>query len=205
LALNQGVQICQSFMGRPKIHRAKDPGVALGPMFRQVVGSIFSLMGPFQSQWLKVKYSRPTAIFGFGLGEIEAPPDVSVDREKLFQSFHEGFLRFGDLWKQAFARDIFTKIHEIKGMNRDIFNFPTDLWARILYDTAVAFRDRVASPETLVDSLISLYFGRTFSFVKKTAKLSIHQVEELIEEDCLTFEMTKPYLVKKWMATTSPA
>jgi glycosyltransferase involved in cell wall biosynthesis len=205
LALNQGVQVCQSFMGRPKIHRAKDPGAALGPMFRQVVGSIFSLMGPFQSQWLKVKYSRPTAIFGFGLGEIEAPPDVSVDREKLFQRFHEGFLQFGDLWRQAFARDIFAKIHEIKGMKRDIFNFPTDLWARILYDTAVAFRDRAASPETLMDSLIPLYFGRTFSFVKKTAKLSIHQVEELIEEDCITFEMTKPYLVKKWMAATSPA
>jgi glycosyltransferase involved in cell wall biosynthesis len=205
LAMNQGVQVCQAFVGRPKIHRAKDPEAALGPMFRQVVETIFSLMTPFQSHWLKVKYSRPTAIFGFGLGEVEAPPEVNVNGEKLFQAFHKGFLEFNDLWRRAFARDVFAKIHEMKGMKPDVFNFPTVLWARILYDTAVAFRDRIASPDTLVDSLVPLYFGRTFSFVKKTAKLSTHQVEELIEEDCLTFEMTKPYLVKRWMAATSPA
>ena len=90
-------------------------------------------------------------------------------------------------------------------MKPEVFNFPTDLWARILYDMAVAFRNRMASLDTLMNSLVPLYFGRTFSFVKKTAKLSTHQVEELVEEDCLTFEMTKPYLIKKWLAPTSPA
>jgi len=30
LAINQKVQVCQAFMGRPKIHRTKDPGSDLG-------------------------------------------------------------------------------------------------------------------------------------------------------------------------------
>jgi glycosyltransferase involved in cell wall biosynthesis len=205
LALNQGAQVCQAFMGRPKVHRAKDPGADLGPMFRQVVGTIFSLMGPFQSQWMKVKYSRPTAILGFGLGEMEAPPEVTVDTENLYQGFYQGFSRFADLWRQVFAKDVFAKIHEVKGMKPEVFNFPTDLWARILYDMAVAYRDQITSPDTLMTSLIPLYFGKTFSFVRKTANLSTHQVEELIEEDCLTFELTKPYLLTRWTAATSPA
>jgi hypothetical protein len=50
-----------------------------------------------------------------------------------------------------------------------------------------------------MDSLIPLYFGRTFSFVKKTKRLSTRQAEEAIEEDCMTFEMTKPYFLKRWM------
>ena len=91
LAINQRVQICQAFMGRPKIHRTKDPGSHLGPMFRQVVGTIFSLMKHFESFWTTVKYSRPTAIYGFGLGEVEMPPKVEVDTQNLLQKFHSGF------------------------------------------------------------------------------------------------------------------
>ncbi len=44
LAMNNGIPICQAFMGRPKIHKPKDPGADLGPMFRQVVGTIFEMM-----------------------------------------------------------------------------------------------------------------------------------------------------------------
>jgi len=49
-----------------------------------------------------------------------------------------------------------------------------------------------------MDSLIPLYFGRTLSFVKRTRKMSIKQAEEAIENDCETFEMTKPYLLQRW-------
>ena len=44
LAMNNNIPICQAFMGRPKIHKPKDPGSDLGPMFSQVVGTIFDLM-----------------------------------------------------------------------------------------------------------------------------------------------------------------
>jgi hypothetical protein len=54
--------------------------------------------------------------------------------------------------------------------------------------------------------LIPLYFGRTLSFVLRTEKMSIKQAEEAIEEDCATFERTKPYLLKRWAekVKTSP-
>jgi glycosyltransferase involved in cell wall biosynthesis len=201
LALNQGAQICQSFMGRPKIHRAKDPAAALGPMFRQVVGTIFNLICHFESYWMNVKYSKPTSIYGFGLGEVEMPPKVDVDAEKLIQRFQEGFKTYGDVWEKTLSRDVYNKLLEIKGMKRNLFNFPTDLWARILYDTAVSYRDSVCDRDLMMDALIPLYFGRTLSFVKKTRRMSTRQAEEAIEEDCMTFEMTKPYFVKKWQKT----
>jgi glycosyltransferase involved in cell wall biosynthesis len=201
LALNQGAQICQSFMGRPKIHRAKDPAAALGPMFRQVVGTIFNLICQFQSYWMNVKYSKPTSIYGFGLGDVEMPPKVDVDAEKLIQKFQEGFETYGEVWEQTLSRDVYNKLLEIKGMKRNLFNFPTDLWARILYDTALAYRDSVRDRDVMMEALIPLYFGRTLSFVKKTRRMSTRQAEEAIEEDCMTFEMTKPYFVKKWQKT----
>jgi len=198
LAINQRVQICQSFMGRPKIHRTKDPGAHLGPMFRQVVGTIFSMMKDFDSFWTKVKYSRPTAIYGFGLGEVEMPPQVDVDTQNLFSKFREGFKEYNETWKLVLKEDVHKKLLEIMQMRESEFTFPTDLWARVLFDMAVSYRDSKVDQDLMMESLIPLYFGRTLAFVKKTGRMSIKQAEETIEEDCLTFELTKPYLIRRW-------
>lgn len=197
IAFNQRVRVCQSFMGRPKIHKPKDPASSLGPMFREVVGTIFSLMKNFDSSWLKVKYSKPTAIYGFGLGETEAPPKVDVNTDKLLDNFREGFSQYDQIWKNILSKDIYLKLYEIKEMAKDIFAFPTDLWARVLYDWAIAYRES-DDTDLLMDSLIPLYFGKTLSFVKKTEKMTIQKAEAAIEEDCMIFESTKPYLVRKW-------
>jgi glycosyltransferase involved in cell wall biosynthesis len=198
LAINQRVQICQSFMGRPKIHRTKDPGAHLGPMFRQVVGTMFSMMKEFDTFWKKIRYSRPTAIYGFGLGETEMPPKVEVNTRNLMEKFHNGFKKYGDQWKEILTHEVYKKLHEIGEMKMEVFAFPTDLWARVLFDMAVAYRDSVIERDLMMDSLIPLYFGRTLSFVKKTKRMSIKQAEEAIEQDCTVFEMAKPYLLKRW-------
>ena len=198
LAIANKARICQSFMGRPKVHRTKDPGAHLGPMFRQVVGTIFTLMTHFSDIWMKIKYSRPTAIYGFGLGETEMPPKVEVDTQNLLNKFHAGFEQYQDLWQEILSPDVFNKLMEIRSLKENEFNFPTDLWARLLFDVAISYRDQVADRDLMMDSLIPLYFGKTLSFVRKTRRMSIKQAEETIEEDCMTFEMTKPYLIRRW-------
>jgi glucosylglycerate synthase len=198
VAINERVQICQSFMGRPKVHRTKDPGSDLGPMFREVVGTVFSLMKHFEAFWSRVKYSRPTAIYGFGLGEVEMPPKVIVDTQGLLTKFHDGFDEFKDVWEEVLSEDVYKKVLEIKNMKETEFNFPTDLWARLLFDMSISHRDAVVPRDLMMDSLIPLYFGRTLSFVKKTKRMSVKQAEEMIEEDCTTFETAKPYLLQRW-------
>lgn len=199
LAICSRVRVCQSFMGKPKIHRVKDPGADLGPMFRQVIGTIYKMMTHFDSFWLKVKYSRPTAIFGFGLGETEMPPEIKVDTERLRNKFHEGFDKFGDIWEQILSKDVYRKLLEIRDMSEEHFNFPVDLWARLLFDIAISYRDNVIDRDIMMESLIPLYFGKTLSFVKKTKRMSIAQAEAVIEDECMVFETTKPYLVRRWI------
>jgi glycosyltransferase involved in cell wall biosynthesis len=198
MAISERAQISQAFMGRPKIHRTKDPGSDLGPMFRQVVGTIFSLMTHLEPIWSKVKYSRPTAIYGFGLGEVEMPPKVEVNTHNLIDKFHQGSTTYQKTWKVILTEDVYKKVMEIMGMKETEFDFPTDLWARVLFDMAVAFKAEALDRGTIMDSLIPLYFGKTLSFVRKTRRMSIKQAEEAIEEDCLTFEMAKPYLLQRW-------
>jgi len=200
LALSRGALLCQAFVGKPKIHRPRDPA---GSVFRQILGTIFSLIPQLNASWLRVKHSRPTPVFGFHPGEPEAPPEVTVDAERLFARFREGLPSYGEVWEQVFSRDVFSQLLEIFGMEKPVFDFPTDLWARILFDSAVSHRDRVCDLDLMIDSLLPLYFGKTFAFIKKTNRMSARQAEEAIEEDCTVFEMTKPYLVKRWLGQGS--
>jgi hypothetical protein len=117
--------------------------------------------------------------------------------------FHQGFSDYEEVWEQVLTEDVYNKLVEIRGMKQAEFAFPTDLWARVLFDWAIAYRDAVLDRDQMMESLIPLYFGRTLSFVKRTRRMSIQQAEEAIEEDCTTFEMTKPYLVGRWKETKS--
>jgi len=198
LAMNENIPICQAFMGRPKIHRAKDPGTDLGPMFRQVVGTIFNMMINFYPFWSNVKWSKPTSIFGFGLGETEVPPPVNVNKETLLQKFQDGFNTCSHIWEKILQKETVNKLQEIRKMNKDQFDFPTNLWIIVLIDFAVAYRDKLWVEDELLDSLIPIYFGKTLSYVKKTERMSIRDSEDFIEDECIQFEATKKLLMKRW-------
>jgi len=198
IAMNENIPICQAFMGRPKIHRAKDPGADLGPMFRQVVGTIFNMMIKFYPFWSNVKWSKPTSIFGFGLGETEMPPPVNVNKETLLQKFQDGFNTCSHIWEKILQKENVNKLQEIMKMNKDQFDFPTNLWINVLIDFAVAYRDKLWVEDELLDSLIPIYFGKTLSYVKKTERMSIRDSEDFIEDECIQFEASKKLLIKRW-------
>ena len=56
-ALAGGFAVCQTRLGA-KIHDPKDPGADLGPMFRQVVGTILRLANRYADHWLPIHGSH---------------------------------------------------------------------------------------------------------------------------------------------------
>jgi len=198
LAINSPFAMAQAFLGGPKIHRAKDPAASLGPMFVHVISSMFRLMEHFQDTWEKVQWSKPTPIFGFGLGETDMPPPVQVNEERLYTEFVAGFQKNEALYKQVLQEDVFGKVKEIAGLSYEQFELPSNLWAKIVFDFALAFYRPGAVRDALVESFVPLYFGRTGSYVRSTQGIQLRAVEDYIEEQCLVFEETKPYLVDRW-------
>ena len=197
-AIAHGIPICQSYLGRPKIHRPKDPGSDLGPMFSQVMGTIFGMMASCEPCWRGVKWSKPTAVFGFGLGEIEQPPPVEVKADVLYQRFSDGFTQFREVWERVLAPEVFAKLIEVAEIGQEFFDFPSQLWAHILFDYAMGYQNLDDEKETLLVSLIPLYFGKVYSYVLRTGRMSTQEAEEYIEEQCMIFEETRPYLDERW-------
>lgn len=198
IAINEGIPICQAFMGRPKVHKPKDPAADLGPMFKQVISTAFNLMITYHDKWSTTKWSKPTAIFGFGLGEVELPPPVSVSKDKLYQRFKEGFQQNWDIYRSIFSVENFQKLREIASLEIEQFEMPVPIWAKILFDFALSYYKKTVERTLSINVLIPLYYGMTLSFVNKTEGMSIQQAEEYLEDMCLIFEQAKPYLIDRW-------
>jgi len=198
LAMTHGVPICQSFMGRPKGQKPEDPAADLGPMFDQVVGTIFTMMHHHAERWGAVKWSKPTAIFGSGQGEMGKIQDLSINKERLHACFTDGVENMIDRWKAVLAPEVYSKLIEVAEIGADRFDFPTELWAKILFDYAIAFRGGENQAGPLLDCLQPLYYGRVLSFVNKVETMSTQQAEEYVEDQCLVFEETKPHLLRRW-------
>ena len=198
-AINEGYRICQSFLGA-KIHDVKDPGRTLGPMFKQVVGTLFRLMCNYKDRWRKVTRSRPTAMYGFR-SEV-SPEPVSVDLELLIDKFRKGVNENRDYWLAFLPRKRVEQLQKVAKLSSKEFNLSQELWVWTVYDFAVAYHQRMDKPQNVLDRLISslvpIYFGRTASFVIETKKMPTYEAEKVIEQLCEKFEELKPYLLERW-------
>ncbi len=199
IALASGLPIVQAFMGAPKVHRLKDRYLHLTVLFHEVISTIFDLMQVYQGFWEQVKWSKPTALSGTDLQEVETPLPVDINTKRLHEMFVEGFDKYYGLWEQVYGPMVVPKLQEIRSMGLQHFSFPTQTWLTILFDSAAAYR-RMPPGErlNLLDGLLPLYLGKVLSYVKKTERMSLQQAEEHIENECMMFEENKPYITKVW-------
>ena len=201
IALARGFKVCQAFLGAPKAHRAKDPGLHLSRMFFQVVETVFHLAVEFEYLWKDVSASVPTSIFGFGLGVKDDPPRVKIDKNNLCRKFQSGKKIFSDVWNKVIAPLNLDELTNRTGTGIDEVGFPAELWARILFDYIVAFRDKLMPRGRLLRSLVPIYFIRTLAYVNATQEMETKEAEEHLDSQCRIMEAEKYYLIAKWNQT----
>ena len=223
-ALAGGFAICQARLGS-KVHDPKDPGSDLGPMFRQVVGTILRLAVRHADRWQAVKGSHEVPSYGFE--RLADPPPLDVNTVRLVSEFSNGALTLADTWRAMFAPanlEAILELAEEAGRMGDAarsalemdtpgarvpttavmaealagYHFPDDLWARAIYDLIIAARDDPDGVDKMVASLVPVYFGRVASFIIENRDLTTDQAEERVIRQAREFELLKSYLVEAW-------
>jgi hypothetical protein len=211
-AIAGGFAVCQTRLGA-KVHDPKDPGADLGPMFSQVVSTLLRLTETHADRWLEVNASHDIPVYGFE--RIIDPPPLEVNVRRLLDEFAKGLITVRDVWTAALAADTLTAVEQLAGdallaaeaagradkpapAEESGFHFPDDIWARVIYDTAVAYHERLVPMENLIASLIPLYFGRVASLVIEAREMTTDQAEALVERQAKAFELAKAYLRARW-------
>ena len=194
-AIMQEVSICQTYLGT-KVHDVKDPVESLGPMFRQVVHTLFQLMEDYSDKWRRVQGSTSTPICGTLINK--EPKAFSVNLEGMIENFKEGFKNLSALWEKIINPQSFAVIQSLAKQKGDNFCLPIEDWTKVVYDFAVTFHRWKRDKGKLVDTMRPLYYARIASFINNTKDMSTQQAEEVVEKQAQTFEKLKPYLLEKW-------
>lgn len=196
IAICEGFRVCQSFLGA-KLHDAKDPGADLSSMLHQVVGSVFELMQQYEPVWRQRRATERADLFGFRY-DVGLDP-IPVDVERMLGNFRRGCGELGEIWRLALRPETDAAVRALARVSDPRrFHVDDDLWARIVYDFACAYRQRRLDRGHLLRSLTPLYLARVASFVLDTEELLPDAIEQKIEDLCLAFEAGLPYLAAHW-------
>ncbi len=194
-AIANNFKICQSNLGA-KIHDAKDPSVSLGPMFQQVVHTLFVLMENNETWWKSIRGSR--TIPTFGLDTFREPEPIKVNLDALVSEYKEGFKHFKGLYRDIFCPDCFEVLKQCATKAKTKFIMPVSTWVYVLYETAATFHRWTENRTQLINLVTPLYLGRVASFINETKKMSSSEAEEVVEEQAQIFEDKKDYLIEAW-------
>ncbi len=195
-AITEGFRLAQASIG-VKLHDDKDPSGDLAPMFKQVTGTCFKLMGENEVRWKAI--TGTSSIFTYGPKRRWREPAGKAEKpRKLIEHFRAGFRTHEVFLNQYLHPANFKALSNIAAAPDEVFHFPEELWARIVYDFAVAYNFSVENPQTVVGMLTPIYYGRTASFVMEVQGMTDVMVESLIEGQARLYEENKGYLIKRW-------
>ena len=196
LAIVSGFRVCQTRLG-VKVHGEKDPAADLGPMFRQVVGTIFTLMEVYAPQWQKRMGSEEIPLYGEPPeGE---PPEMEIDSRALIDYFKIGYANFATLWREHIGEAAFEVVRDLASKEEgEAFEMPTEIWVDIVYRYAILFHNTRRQRFKVLDMLIPLYYARVASLVQMLAEKNSREAEAFYEEQAVAFERGKKVLIENW-------
>jgi glucosylglycerate synthase len=193
-AITGGFRLAQSFLGvKPHVDaRSADLVAAM----RQTVGALFWSLEPNFSIWSAKSDSQPIPTLG-GAQEVTLEP-LRVNRKRLFGMFRSGVAELEPVLKSILSPPTLTELQRTAALDEGDFLFGDELWARTVYEFAASYHKAVISRDHVVQALAPLYRGRAFTFLVENREASGEQVEQNVEDFCMTCERLKPSLVEVW-------
>jgi len=195
-AIAQEFKVGQAGLGL-KIHDARDPAASLGPMFSQVVGTLFALMKRYADQWQTVQFVRAAPLVGeLPQGE---PEPVPVTVPALIAKLRQGLRDNADTLRRVLAPEQLDALERISAARDASFTFPSETWARSVFDFARAYNRAILPAEQSMAAMVPLYYGRTAGLVLQAREMNPAEFEgQVVQAQADAFLRLKPELVARW-------
>ena len=189
-AILGGFKIAQVGLGA-KIHKPSAP--KLGPMFSQVVNTLFSIMLDNKQEWFNNK--EKVKIPFFGKEKLDQPQTIFVDYKGMKTISIFGFQSNETLLNNLLSVEVFDELK--KKYDKKNIAINSNLWHKIIYDALYVY-DTTDFDFDLIEALKALYFGRFISFFKKTLDQPFDVCEDRILKQAKIFWNDRDYFVNKY-------
>jgi hypothetical protein len=194
-AARGGFRMAQAFLG-PRLLGDSEPVPEVSSILAQTLGAIFVEMDRTASVWQRVRGSEKVPTFG-PCGEMATDP-IAVDINPMIQSFRLGYQSLQDIWRMVLPPATSMQLKRMSFQTAETFQFDDSLWARVVYDFALAWRMRVMDRDHLLKALTPLYLGWVASYIRAVRDADSKQTQAAIEALCMAFEVQKSYFISRW-------
>ncbi len=192
-AIARGFRVCQAYLGKrvypPVDWKHVDSVLAeiLGPLFLGVERD-----APF---WQHIRNSEAVPMYGDPLPRAEET--VVVDTQRLLEPFRLGFRNLQEIWGLVLPPTVLFELKKADRLPPEQFRIPDELWARIVYDFALAHRLRIIARDHLLRAMTPLYLGWLTSYALEV-NAGGDGLQRREDRLCTAYESEKSYLVSRW-------
>jgi len=182
-------RICEVGLG-VKIHKASAP--KLGPMFTQVITTLFDILLSQESCWINIPVIKPKKKERFGLEKLEQPQELKIDMLELKAKLRKEYFLRQKLLKRILSDYASSSL--IKMFEQDIYNIDILMWTQLVYQLLFSYKNgSQLVRKDIIEALKPLYFTRSVTFNYQTWRYNAKYVEEAILEQAKAFAAQKPY------------
>lgn len=163
----------------------------LNTLLAQIGGSLFNEIDTKAAFWQRARGTQPARSFA-----LSAPPVEAPDIAPMLDAFHLAYANLHEIWSLVLPPNSLLGLKRLSVTPANSFNMPDNLWARIVYDFALAYRLRTINRGHLLGALTPLYLAWVASHLVLTGNGT--PPEKHIQDLAAAFETDKPYLVSRW-------
>lgn len=194
LAAGQNLKICQVQLGQRKAPGAE--GIDLTDALMQLVGPLFLNMEDNAAFWQRIRASHDVPTFG--KADAVDTQAETVDVRRMVEAFQLGERNLRDVWSLILPPLTLLELKKLARQTPDTFRMADPLWARIVYDFALAHRLRNIHRVHLFGAFTPLYLGWVASYAIEINRSGLATAENRVEQLARAYETEKPYLPSRW-------
>jgi hypothetical protein len=177
-------------------HLPSADGVDLSTVLSQTVGSLFADMTANAPLWQRIRCSQPVETLGAPVAPpADGPP---ADTTPMLETFQLGFRNLQEVWSLVLPPVTLLELRRLARPSTSRFHLPDELWVRIIYDFALAYRLRTIIRAHLLGALTPLYLGWVASYALEVGNAGANEAEQRLEKLARAYEEGKPYLLSRW-------
>ena len=177
-------------------HAAQTEDLDLSAVLGELAGSLFLEAEVCAAHWQRIRGSQ--AVFRSGSPVVVKDDPQPVDPRPMVESFVLGLHNLEEVWRLVLPPATMLELKRLTRLDPEQFRMPDSLWARIVYDFALAHRMRRVSRTHVLGALTPLYLGWVASYTQEVGGATAQEAEQRIEQLARAYEEQKPYFVSRW-------
>ena len=162
-------------------------------LFPAVTSSLFADVESKATYWQRAR------TLAAGRTAATTPRHHPTDPEEirsLVEGFRLAFSNLREIWSLVLPPQSLLSLKKLSLTPPESFTLPPSLWARLVYDFALAFRLRTLNRGHLLGAMTRLYLAWVAGFLHEAGTGA--GSDAFLESTAAAFEQEKPYLVSRW-------